>query len=162
MDIVIAILAFALLGVVLFVVSAPLCADRVQDGRETEASWAQRADLEAAREAKYREIRDAELDLRTGKLSRADYDAIDGALRAEALQILDRLQALDEPSGGAADGEPAADGGPARADGEPARRAQDEAGEAAQRETGNAQRETGNEQDETGEERDGKGEKERR
>ncbi|MGH2864316.1 MAG: hypothetical protein ACRDJX_03595, partial [Solirubrobacteraceae bacterium] len=30
--------------------------------------------LEAAREAKYREIRDAELDFRTGKLSREDYD----------------------------------------------------------------------------------------
>ena len=47
--------------------------------------------LEAAREAKYREIRDAELDFRTGKLSREDYEAIDGALRAEALEILNRL-----------------------------------------------------------------------
>jgi hypothetical protein len=106
-EIVVVILAFALLGVVLLVVSGPLHADRVQDGREAEASWAQRADLEAAREAKYREIRDAELDLRTGKLSRADYDSIDGALRAEALQILDRLQALDDRSGSAGDGEPA-------------------------------------------------------
>jgi hypothetical protein len=96
-EIVVVILAFALLGVVLFVVSGPLRAKRVQEGREADASWAQRADLEAAREAKYREIRDAELDLRTGKLSRADYDSIDGALRAEALQILDRLQALDAP-----------------------------------------------------------------
>ena len=32
---------------------------------------AERAELEAAREAKYREIRDAELDYRTGKLSEA-------------------------------------------------------------------------------------------
>jgi hypothetical protein len=48
--------------------------------------------LEAAREAKYREIRDAELDYRTGKLSREDYEAIDGALRVEALAILDRLE----------------------------------------------------------------------
>ena len=31
-----------------------------------------RAELEAAREAKYREIRDAELDYRTGKLSDDD------------------------------------------------------------------------------------------
>ncbi|HLB21888.1 MAG TPA: hypothetical protein VK605_07235 [Solirubrobacteraceae bacterium] len=95
MEIVVVILAFALLGVVLFVVSGPLRADRVDGERGGDASRAQRADLEAAREAKYREIRDAELDLRTGKLSRADYDSIDGALRAEALQILDRLQALD-------------------------------------------------------------------
>ncbi len=35
------------------------------------------AELEAARDAKYREIRDAELDLRTGKLSDEDYGAID-------------------------------------------------------------------------------------
>jgi hypothetical protein len=51
------------------------------------------AELEAARDAKYREIRDAELDRRTGKLSEGDYEAIDRALRAEALEILD---ALDE------------------------------------------------------------------
>lgn len=49
------------------------------------------ADLEAARDAKYREIRDAEMDLRTGKLSEDDYREIDGALRAEAIEILHRL-----------------------------------------------------------------------
>jgi hypothetical protein len=48
--------------------------------------------LEAAREAKYREIRDCELDFRTGKLSREDYEAIDAQLRAEAIEILDRLE----------------------------------------------------------------------
>ena len=53
----------------------------------------ERDDLEAAREAKYREIRDAELDYRTGKLSREDYEAIDRALRAEAIEILNRLEA---------------------------------------------------------------------
>ena len=49
-------------------------------------------ELEAAREAKYREIRDAELDHQTGKLSDADYDLLDGALRAEAVEI---MRALD-------------------------------------------------------------------
>jgi hypothetical protein len=53
----------------------------------------ERADLEAAREAKYREIRDAELDYRTGKLSEEDYRAVDAALRAEAIEILRRLEA---------------------------------------------------------------------
>ena len=48
-------------------------------------------ELEAARDAKYREIRDAEMDLRTGKLSDDDYEAIDQALRAEAVDILHRL-----------------------------------------------------------------------
>ena len=49
------------------------------------------ADLEAARDAKYREIRDAEMDLRTGKLSDEDHREIDGALRTEAIEILHRL-----------------------------------------------------------------------
>jgi hypothetical protein len=54
-----------------------------------------RAELEAAREAKYREIRDLELDHRTGKLSEEDYRAIDQTLRAEAIEI---LRALDRVS----------------------------------------------------------------
>jgi hypothetical protein len=48
--------------------------------------------LEAAREAKYRDIRDLELDYRTGKLSGEDYRATEAALRVEALAILDRIQ----------------------------------------------------------------------
>lgn len=54
------------------------------------------AELEAAREAKYRELRDAELDHRTGKLSDDDYEALDRSLRGEAIEILrglDREQA---------------------------------------------------------------------
>ena len=47
--------------------------------------------LEAARDAKYREIRDAELDRQTGKLSDADFRAIDSGLRAEAIEILRTL-----------------------------------------------------------------------
>ncbi len=53
-----------------------------------------RAELESAREAKYREIRDAELDYRTGKLTADDFGAIDAQLRAEALVILNELEAL--------------------------------------------------------------------
>jgi len=55
---------------------------------------AERAELEALKEAKYREIRDAELDHRMGKLSDADWRAIDRGLRAEALDILRRIDAL--------------------------------------------------------------------
>lgn len=51
------------------------------------------ADLEAAREAKYREIRDADLDHRTGKLSDEDFEAVDRSLRAEAIRILRDLDA---------------------------------------------------------------------
>jgi hypothetical protein len=57
------------------------------------------ADLEAAREAKYREIRDAELDHRTGKLSREDYEALDRSLRAEAVEILHAMDGMnDQPA----------------------------------------------------------------
>ncbi len=51
--------------------------------------------LELAREVKYRELRDLELDFGTGKLSREDYETTNATLRAEALEILDRL----EPTG---------------------------------------------------------------
>jgi cytochrome c-type biogenesis protein CcmF len=54
------------------------------------------SELEAEREAKYRELRELELDYATGKLSEEDYHTTDGALRSEALVILDRLEELDE------------------------------------------------------------------
>jgi hypothetical protein len=66
------------------------------------------AELEAAREAKYREIRDADLDHRTGKLSDADYEAVDGALRAEAVEILHELDRLRGGAGDADDMPPGA------------------------------------------------------
>ena len=52
------------------------------------------ADLEAAKEAKFREIRDAELDYRTGKLSEEDWRALDRELRGEAMDLLRRLDEL--------------------------------------------------------------------
>jgi cytochrome c-type biogenesis protein CcmF len=57
------------------------------------------AELEAARESKYRELRDLELDHRTGKLSDEDYHASDAVLRVQALEILDRLEELDRIEG---------------------------------------------------------------
>ncbi len=55
-----------------------------------------RAELDAAREAKYREIRDTELDWRTGKLSDDDHAAIDRTLRGEAMAILHELDELED------------------------------------------------------------------
>ena len=52
------------------------------------------AELEAAKEAKYREIRDAELDHQMGKLSEQDWREVDRELRAEAIEILRRLDRL--------------------------------------------------------------------
>jgi type II secretory pathway component PulM len=77
------------LAVVVLVISAPLRSRRADETAES----AERAELEAARDAKYREIRDAELDYRTGKLSEADWRAMDRSLRGEAVRI---LRALDD------------------------------------------------------------------
>jgi len=49
------------------------------------------ADLEARKEAKYREIRDAQLDHEQGKLSAADWRRADAELRREAIEILKAL-----------------------------------------------------------------------
>ena len=59
-------------------------------------------ELQAAKEAKYREIRDAELDREMGKLSRDDWRSVDRDLRGEAIEILRRLDRLEgrTPDGG--------------------------------------------------------------
>jgi hypothetical protein len=81
-------IVLAILAVVVIVVTGPLrSASRPSDAEEP----TQVADLEAAREAKYREIRDAELDHSTGKLSDADFEALERTLRAEAVEILHAL-----------------------------------------------------------------------
>jgi hypothetical protein len=64
-------------------------------GAGDEAESPQRVELEAAKEAKYREIREAELDYRTGKLSPDDWQRLDSGLRREAIELLRRLDALD-------------------------------------------------------------------
>ena len=79
------------LVIVVALVATPL---RARRGAAVVEEDAERAELEAARDAKYREIRDAELDHRTGKLSEADWRAMDRMLRAEAVEILRRLDEL--------------------------------------------------------------------
>ena len=81
-----------LVALVAWVVLGPLRAGAQEGEGEDEAS---RAELEAAKEAKYREIRDAELDFRMGKMSQADYRRTDRELRAQAIAILKELDALD-------------------------------------------------------------------
>jgi hypothetical protein len=87
-------IVLAVLALAVLVIAGPL--RRGHAHAEEAADSAQRADLEAAKEAKYREIRDAELDYRTGKLSREDWRALDAGLRAEAIELLRRLDALGE------------------------------------------------------------------
>jgi hypothetical protein len=91
-DVLAPIIVIALLGLVVWLVSGPLRGGAAVAAEERDANA--REDLEAAKQAKYREIRDAELDYRTGKLSEPDWRAIDRELRAEAMEILHRLDKL--------------------------------------------------------------------
>lgn len=91
------VLVLVVLAVVVLIVAFPLRPGAVQ--RVVSARAAQRDELEARKEAKYREIRDAELDFRMGKLSRADWRATDRGLRAEAIELLRALDALEGREG---------------------------------------------------------------
>ena len=86
-----AIALLVLVGLVALVVVRPL----VRHEEERDRVGGRRAELEAAKEAKYREIRDAELDLGMGKLSTDDHRRIDAELRAEAIEILRQLDRLE-------------------------------------------------------------------
>jgi hypothetical protein len=80
-----------LAALVAFAVTRPLRSPGAEERREQTRI----AELEAAKEAKYREIRDAELDHRMGKLSKEDWRAVDRDLRAEAIVILSELDRLE-------------------------------------------------------------------
>ena len=94
MDILALLVIVIVLLAVLAIVATPLRGDTRERVRSEAAD--EIAELEARKEAKYREIRDAEMDLRTGKLSPEDHRELDRALRAEAVVI---LKALDEAGG---------------------------------------------------------------
>ena len=91
------VLALIVVAVVVWFVSVPLrrsssasdaVSERLEDPRI--------AELQARKEAKYREIRDAELDREQGKLSQADWSRQDAELRRDAVGVLkelDRAQA---------------------------------------------------------------------
>ena len=84
--------------------AAPLAARRPRTRRpRPRRGPAAVAELEARKEAKYREIRDAELDRAQGKLSEADWARADAELRREAIEILKALDEARAPA--AADGD---------------------------------------------------------
>lgn len=86
-----AIALIVLAALVALAVSVPLRRRGPGERREE----ARIEELRAAKEAKYREIRDAELDHRMGKLSREDWRTVDRELRGEAIEILRELDHLE-------------------------------------------------------------------
>jgi hypothetical protein len=90
-------LAVAIVVLVAWFVTAPL-RDRPSPARdESTEREAELADLEARKEAKYRQIRDAEADRAAGKLTEDDFRRLDGELRREAVDILKRIDRLRPP-----------------------------------------------------------------
>jgi hypothetical protein len=99
-------LVMAIAAVVILVVSHPLRGGRTEAAEDRLRDEIE--ELEAAKAAKYREIRELELDLRMGKLDDAEFRRQDRERRAEAVELLRRLDALGagelagpEPSSGA-------------------------------------------------------------
>jgi hypothetical protein len=95
-------LALAVIVIVVALVAAigtPLL--RPAAGNERRSRTDRLAELEARKEAKYREIRDAEGDLRAGKLSREDHLTLDRTLRREAIEILEEMDQLGRAGNGA-------------------------------------------------------------
>ncbi len=99
-------LALVLLLLVAAFIAAPL---RSRPGPDSGGELARKerqarlAELEARKEVKYREIRDAELDHAVGKLSEEDFRRQNAELRRDAVEILDQIDALRRPGQSADD-----------------------------------------------------------
>ena len=98
------VIVLVILFAVVFVISAPLrrgsAGEDAEPGAESRSQASPEVlELEAQRDAKYREIRDTELDHQTGKLSDEDFEAVDSTLRSEAIEILRRLDAVKAEEG---------------------------------------------------------------
>ena len=83
-----------MIAAVAIAVATPLLSPRRPE--HDDARVEKLAALEARKEAKFREIRDAELDFRAGKLAEADYRTLDRALRREAITVLNEIDELRE------------------------------------------------------------------
>jgi hypothetical protein len=88
--------AVAIVVLVAWFVTAPLRNRRATDD-DVDPAVAELADLEARKEAKYRQIRDAEADRAAGKLTEEDFGRLDRELRGEAVDILKRIDRLRPP-----------------------------------------------------------------
>jgi hypothetical protein len=82
--------ALILIALAVFV-TAPLRRRGGEGSGEAELEDPRIAELEARKQAKYREIRDAEMDRAQGKLTEADFRRQDAELRREAIEILKEL-----------------------------------------------------------------------
>lgn len=88
------VLALVILIALAWFVTAPLRRSSSRAEAENPTEDPRLAELEARKEALYRQIRDAELDRAQGKLSEADWRRLDGELRRGAIEVLKQIDAL--------------------------------------------------------------------
>lgn len=106
------VLAVLIVAIVVWFVSAPLRRTKAEEAAATQRIEDPRvAELEARKEAKYREIRDAELDREQGKLSQEDWSRQDAELRRDAVETLKELDEAKADAESAVPAERQASGG---------------------------------------------------
>ena len=87
------VLIAAVVVALLWFVTAPM--RRPREAHPSPSAGARLTDLQLRKESKYREIRDAQLDHASGKLSDADFARLDADLRAEAVALLSELDSAE-------------------------------------------------------------------
>jgi hypothetical protein len=90
------VLAAVILIALAWFVTAPLRRGRGEGEAVARTEDPNVAELEARKEALYRQIRDAELDRAQGKLSDSDWRRQDAELRREAIEVLRQLDRVGE------------------------------------------------------------------
>jgi hypothetical protein len=90
------VLAAVILLALAWFVTAPLRRGDAEPAAGARTEDPRVAELEARKEALYRQIRDAELDRAQGKLSDTDWRRQDAELRREAIEVLRELDRVNE------------------------------------------------------------------
>lgn len=91
-----------LLSVVVVLAAVVFIAWPLVRGIDERVVDAERKELEDAKQAKYREIHDAELEHKAGRMTNEQWEQTDRELRREAMQILKKIDTLGAPAVGKA------------------------------------------------------------
>lgn len=88
-----------LLTLVMILVVVTFMAWPILNGVDERVVDAERRELEDAKESKYREIKDAELEFKSGRMTEQQWNETDQELRREAMQILRAIDTLGAKRG---------------------------------------------------------------
>lgn len=97
-----------LLTVAMLAIVVTFLAWPILNGVDERVVDAERAELEDAKQAKYREIKDAELEFKAGRMTEDQWHTTDRELRREAMQILANIDTLHAKSAAESPQQPSA------------------------------------------------------